>query len=291
MQPPPAGPPGPGPSGAWRSAAGRRPPGLRGPRSRLGQGACASVCALGWPAVRRGQCGPRRRAGPAGRGARGPRPAGKLRTPAAGRASPSPRALARGPRACRPLRAHRDLRAPAPPSFIFAKLHRDPRSLGQRTPVARRVGGPGPVGPTARAFVWAPRARRPPWADGDRKGCEARAGAGNPEPSESAPRRRRRRRREEAVTPDGSIWLWLALEGKATSLGTRGEKSVYKTKPWVCLQRESTPGRFVFRKPGKKVEVSQGRICTIFETGHGRGRLGQGIKHWTSYHVGMGLGE
>lgn len=222
MQPPPAGLPGPGPSGAWRSAAGRRSPDRRGPRSRPGQGACASVCARGWPAVPRGQCGPRRRAGPAGRG---PRPAGKLRAPAraAERASPSPRALACGPRACRPPWAHPDLRAPAPPSFLFPKLHRDPRPLGWRTPAARKVGGPGPVGPTARAFVWAPRARRPPWADGDRKGCEARAGAGNPEPSESAPRRQRL---EEAVTPDGSIWPRLDLEGKATSLGTRGEKSV-----------------------------------------------------------------
>lgn len=171
----------------------------------------------------RGQCGPRRRAGPEGRG---PRPAGKLRAPAraAGRASPSPRALARGPRACRPPRAHPDLQATAPPSFLLAKLHRDPRPLGWRTPAARRVGGPGPVGPTARAFVWAPRAGRLPWADGDRKGYEARAGAGNPEPSESAPRRRQRR--EEAVTPDGSIWPRLHLEGKATSLGTRGLKSV-----------------------------------------------------------------
>lgn len=86
LQPSPAGLPGPGPSGAWRSAAGRRLPGRRGPRSRPGQGACASVCARGWPAVPRGQCGPRRRARPTGRG---PRPAGKLRAPA--RAAGAPR--------------------------------------------------------------------------------------------------------------------------------------------------------------------------------------------------------
>lgn len=40
------------------------------------------------------------------------------------------------------------------------------------------------------------------------------------------------------------------------------------------------PGRFVFRKQGKKVEVLRSRICTVFETGHQLGRLVWGIKHW-----------
>lgn len=105
----------------------------------------------------------------------------------------------------------------------------------------------------------------------------ASAGAGNPEPGECAPRRRRR---EEAVTPDGSIWPGLGLEGKTTSLGTGGEKSLYKTKPWVCLRCEFTTGRFVCRKREKIVEVLGSIICTVFETGHRRRRLVQGIKRW-----------
>lgn len=55
---------------------------------------------------------------------------------------------------------------------------------------------------------------------------------------------------------------------------------MYKTKPWVCLQRGFTPGRFAFRKRVKKVEVLRSIICTVFETGHRPGRLVQGIKHW-----------
>lgn len=81
------------------------------------------------------------------------------------------------------------------------------------------------------------------------------------------------------MTPDGSIWPPLGLEGKAASLGTWGEKSMYKTKPWVCLLREFTPGRFVFRKRGKKVEDLRNVISAIFATGHRLGRLVRGIKH------------
>lgn len=179
-----------------------------------------------------------------------------------GRASPSPRALARGPRACRPPRAHPDLRPPAPPSFLFAKLHRDPRPLGWRTP---RPGARGPDGPS-----FCLGAARPPPAVGRRRQEGVRASGRR---GESGTRRVRSAAagREEAVTPDGSVWPQLDLEGKATSLGTWGEKSVYKTKPWVCLRREFTPGRFVFRKRGKKVEDLRSIICTIFATGH---RLG-----------------
>lgn len=82
------------------------------------------------------------------------------------------------------------------------------------------------------------------------------------------------------MTPDGSIWPGLGLAGKTTSLGTRGEKSLYKTKPWVCLRCDFTPGRVAFRKRGgEKVEVLRSGIGTAFETGHRRGgRLVQGIK-------------
>lgn len=87
------------------------------------------------------------------------------------------------------------------------------------------------------------------------------------------------------MTPDGSIWPRLDSEGKATSLGTSGEKSVYKTKPWVCLRREFTPGTFVFRKRGKKVEVLRSTVCTMFETGHRLGGLVGRIKHGVGWVI------
>lgn len=85
------------------------------------------------------------------------------------------------------------------------------------------------------------------------------------------------------MTPDGSVWPGLGLEGKTASPGTRvggGGRNLYKTKPWVCLCRGFTPGRFAVRAPEKKVGVLRSVICTAFETGHRRSRLGQGIKHW-----------
>lgn len=136
LQPPPAGPPGPGPSGAWRSAAGRRPPGRRGPRSRPGQGACASGRARGWPAVPRGQCGPRRRAGLAGRG---PRPAGKLRAPAL--AARARLALPSSPRP-RPTRVPAAPGAPGPAAacvslFNVCKVAPGPSASGLEDAAAR----------------------------------------------------------------------------------------------------------------------------------------------------------
>lgn len=156
LQPPPAGPPGPGPSGAWRSAAGRRPPGRRGPRSRPGQGACASGGARGWPAVPRGQCGPRRRAGPAGRG---PWPAGKLRAPAL--AARARLALPSRPRP-RPTRVPAAPGAPGPAaagaSFLsVCEVAPGPSASGLEDAAAR---GPWARRPELLSGRLAPAARR-----------------------------------------------------------------------------------------------------------------------------------
>lgn len=269
MQPPPAGPPGPGPSGAWRSSAGRRPPGRRGPRSRPGQGACASGCARGWPAVPRGQCGPRRRAGPAGRG---PRPAGKLRAPAL--AARARLALPSSPRP-RPTRVPAALGAPGPAAACASLVSVCKVAPG---PSASRLEDAGARGPDGRSFCLG-AARPPPAARRGQTETGRGASRGPARGIRNPASALRHGGAEEAVTPDGSIWPGLDLEGKATSLGTRGEKSVYKTKPWVCLRREFAPGTFVFRKRGKKVEVLRSAVCTIFETGHRLGGLVRGIKH------------
>lgn len=235
LQPPMVVPPGPGPSGAQRSAAGRRTPRARQP-ARAGGRVQAAVRRGGRPCLgdnvglavgralpgasqgRRASCG-RRRA--FGRGA--PRPP----------LAPSPAAHAHAGRPGRTRTCGRR-RLPA----FRLQSCTGTVGLGAEGRCGPKGVRPGAVGPTARAFVWAPRARRLPWADGDRKGCEPRSAA------RGIRNRRVRSAAEEAVTPDGSVWPPLGLEGKATSLGSRGEKSVYKTKPWVCLRREFTTGRF-----------------------------------------------
>lgn len=87
LQSPPVGPPGPGPSGAWRSAAGRRPPGGGGPSAGRAGGVCERPCAM-VAGRARGQCGPRRREGPAGLG---PQPGASCgrQSRRSGRVSPS----------------------------------------------------------------------------------------------------------------------------------------------------------------------------------------------------------
>lgn len=97
------------------------------------------------------------------------------------------------------------------------------------------------MGPTtARAFVWALRARRPPWADetgGRQEGVRAAAGAGNPEPA-SALRGRGSR--------DPRWQCSAASEGfrrESNLSGEQGGRDLYKTK---------APGVFVaWMYPGK----------------------------------------
>lgn len=144
QQPPAAGAARAGPErGVEGSGAGGRPPqpsragGVCGRRC-VRSGGCRGAAGTMWAA------GPRRRAGlpSAGHGPRGPsceRPRGAR----ARRPHPRPTRVPGAPRAA----------GAAPPSFLLAKLHRDPPGL-------RAGGRPRPVGPTARAFVWALRARR-----------------------------------------------------------------------------------------------------------------------------------
>lgn len=175
----------------------------------------------------RGQCGPRRRAGPA---RRRPGPAGKLRAPARGRSAGARRALPSRPR-LRPTRVPAAPGAPGPAGagaslLNVRKVASGPSASGLEGAAARRVGGRGPWArrPELLSGRCAPAARRGPTRqEGDRKGCE-------PRPARGIRNRRVRFAAEEAVTPDGSVWPPLGLEGKAASLGSRGEKSVYKTK-------------------------------------------------------------
>lgn len=204
--------------------------GRRRARGRpAGQGACAAG------PRRRGQCGP---AGLAV-GWRGPgAPAGELRAPrrallgsAIPPTPPAAHALCGAPRGV-PA-------APAPPRLPAGKVAPGPR---RRRPPG--VGGrPRPVGPTARAFVWAPRAR-PPWAAetgrGASRGRRGPSGTRREQPSASAA---------------------AAAAGRASTSPASGERPggrILRVKQSSgCVYREDlsppTPG-FVLGTPGKKVE-------------------------------------
>lgn len=154
LQPPPAGPagpPGPGPSGAWRSAAGRRAPWA--PQLAGAGGVCERLCVR----VAGGAAGTMW-ASPSGRPCR-------ARARARGQVAAGARlTLPSRPRP-RPTRVTAAAGAPGPAgagaSFLFVcKVAPGRSASGLKDAAAGRVGGPGPVGPTARAFVWVPRARR-----------------------------------------------------------------------------------------------------------------------------------
>lgn len=172
--------------------AGGRP----GPRSRPGQGACASGCAPGWPAVPCRGDNVGLAVGRALPGAgRGPRATCGRRRPGA-RAAGRPRlALPSRPR-LRPTRVPAAPGAPGPAGagaslFRVCKVASGPLASGLEDAAARGVGGPGP---------WARRpellSARPPPAVGRRGRRETGRGAsrgrrGESGTGEGASRRRK----------------------------------------------------------------------------------------------------
>lgn len=125
-------------------------------------------------------------------------------------------------------RAHPDLRAPAPPSFLFAKLHRD-----------RGFGVGGRRCPWARSPSFCLGAVRPPATVGTRRqeGLElgpAARGIRNP----ASPRAAGRGSRD----PRWQCSASLGFRRKSNLSWDRGGGwNLYKTKPRVCLRRQSTP--------------------------------------------------
>lgn len=214
----------------------------------------------------RGQCGPPGLA--VGRACRAPATArGKLPA-AAGRAAPSPGALARGPRACRPTREHPDPAGAGASCLCVRKVAPGPSASG-----LERSRGPWARRPELLSGRRAPAARRGQTETG--RGASRGPPRATRNPGESSRRRRRRKPRPQMA----GVGLG-GFRRKSNLSRDQGEKSMCKTKPWVCLRREFTPGRFAFRKKAKKVEVLRRIICKILlGTGRRPGRRVQGIKN------------
>lgn len=207
-------PPRRGESFAAAAGGGAAGQGRAGPsRARRAGGVC------GRP---RGQCGPP--------GLAVGRPPGKLRA-AAGRPRPPRRPRPR-PTRCRP--PGRTGTPGAGASVFGGRSCTGPLGLRAR-------GHPRPVGPTARAFVFAPRARR----RGQRRqeGVRARPARAIRNPASE----RARPAAEEAPAPGGSRRPRRSSKARDPP-GTRGQRLCGKQSPGcVCSRRGFTPGRFALR--------------------------------------------